>query len=258
MGTKIYLVIILVSSISFYYCSNTLSSDDYLKLCPYEFKYGLAHYLKVPISIVPHNQEYALGDSVYINLNFTNEIYDLTRNTTFTINEFPFKPIILIYRFNTLNEWDSGIDSDNYTIESKFFEDFFESASSPNAIYGRTDFKDSEYTFELKLSLNKKGVYVIIVTDQYMENLSSGNADLNEYANSIDFEGRCPETDFYICNKVESGSLNLDQYYEYVQFLDTSVYNNQLARINDLDSLGYFGNGSLAIDWLGFMTFEVI
>ncbi len=254
MTSKI-LLIFYILGLSLYSCTN--SFDDYYKSCPYEFKYGLSHYLKVPINVVPHKQFYNVSDTLSIEMNFSNDIYDLTRSVSFSINGFPFRPIIQVYRFTASDQWESGVTLNNLVMDSTYIEGFTSSATSANTIFGKTIFEGDRYMFNVDIELNKKGVYVLVVSDYYMQNLGSGNSDANSYANEIEFEGRCPDTDFFICNIIESGSLHINEYHEILQYLDKEVYRDQLARVDVLDTAGYFGSGGIGIDWTGFLTVEV-
>ena len=252
------IIIITFSCFIAHSCTNSLSSEDYLKQCPYEFKYGLSHYLEVPIDIVPHQQYYNVGESITISFDFPNEIFDLTRNVSFTIDDFPFRPIIFMYKFTDVNNWESGFELQDIVIDSSHFIDFnINSNNTPNTLLGKTTFSDSVYKFNAEIVLQEKGTYILVVADQYMENVGGGNPEANNYANNIQFEGRCPETNFFICNIIKSGSLHVNEYQEYLKYLDREVYRNELSRIDDNDSLDYFGTGSLAMDWLGFFSFEV-
>lgn len=253
----IYKVSLILLTIGVFIISCTYSFEDYYKSCPYEFKYGLSHYLKVPINVVPHNQFYSIGDTLKVEMIFSNEIYDLTRCTYFQINEFPFRPLIQIYRFTALDVWESGITPKNFVMDSTYILGFINSSTSASTIFGKTVFQQDRYKFNLEIELDKSGIYVLVISDNYMNNLGGGNTNGNAYADTIEFKGRCPDTDFYLCNIIESGSLHIDEYHKVLRHLDKQVFNDQLARVGDLDTAGYFGSGGIGIDWTGFFSFEV-
>ncbi len=247
-----YLPLLLI----FLACNNSLSPEEYLEACPFELEYGRSHYLKVPISITPHQKSYRVGDTMNVKMFFSDSIYDLSRQTRFKIENFPFEPVSVLFRIDN-GEWESGyrvneliVDQDRFNIR------YNQQTSVSDDIRGFTVYENGFYHFEYELVFNKAGKYVIMTSDQYEVNGGSGNSDLNEEIDAIEFEGRCPDSNFFICSVIKGDP----HYYDFIDellYLENEVYFGKLTNIENKDD-EYFGSGGIALDWNGVFCFEVV
>ena len=214
-------------------------ADEFKKNCPYALDYN-GHYLRIPITISPHRLQYKVGDTLRINTVFSDSIYDLGTKHTFKIEEFPFKPLSLLYRFTSNSTYDSGYGYRAYTI-----------------------YDGSQYEFKSELILKEAGSYILLFTDLFQEYDGSGNSDLNAEADAIRFEGQClddkgkPLLRYYLCSMIDSGDDNLEQFENELIYLDEEVYGGKLAHIGS-DALDPLYPGSIPLEFSGFFGFEVV
>ena len=91
-------------------------------------------------------------------------------------------------------------------------------------------YENSMYHFEYKIVFEKPGKYITLLFDQYMSNACSGNSDRNAEKDACQFEGRCPDSYFYICGTVQWDP----HYYDFLDeliYLDKVVYRDKSRRI---------------------------
>jgi hypothetical protein len=247
-----YLPLLLI----FFGCYDSLSPEEYFELCPYELKYGGSHYLEVPISVTPHQKTYSVGDTMNVKMFFSDSIYDLSRETSFKIENFPFEPANQLYRIEE-DAWQSGYRLNELIVDEERYNTRYNFQSRVSDDFrGFTVYENGYYHFEYDLVFDTPGTYIIMTSDQYMFNLGSGLSDLNEQTNAIEFEGRCPDTNFFICSVIQGDP----HYYDFLDeliYLDKEIQADKLARIENLDD-EHFGSGGIPIDWNGIFCFEVV
>lgn len=108
--------LLILSLIAFWTCRDK-DAEEFKKSCPYELVYS-GHYLRIPITISPHQLTYQVGDTISINTIFSDFVEDLGTQQTFQIEGFPFKPVSLLYRFYDGLEWDAGYRVNELLIDS--------------------------------------------------------------------------------------------------------------------------------------------
>jgi len=122
-----YLAIILVS-ITLCSCFREPTTAELFELCPYEHRYGSgAHYFVVPITMSPHQMNYKIGDTLTVQMDFPDSLYDLAKDVTFLVEDFPFMPATALYRVRS-DGWDSAGNyctfiADQYVLNLGRFED---------------------------------------------------------------------------------------------------------------------------------------
>ena len=247
-----YLPILLI----FLACYDSLSPDEYFEACPYELVYGRSHYLQVPISITPHQKSYRVGDTMNVKIFFSDSIFDVSRETRFKIENFPFEPASQLYRIEE-DAWQSGYRINELIVDEEKFNTRYNFQSRvSDDMRGFTVYEDDYYHFEYDLVFNTPGTYIIMTTDQYEFNTGSGLSEFNEDINAIEFEGRCPDSNFYICSIIEGDP----HYYDFLDeliYLDKEIQKDKLSRLNNLDK-EHFGSGGVPIEWNGVFCFEVL
>jgi len=251
-----YLPLLLI----FLSCQNTLlNKEEYYEVCPYELRYGRSHYLEVPITISPHQKTYRVGDTMNVKMFFSDSIYDLSRQTKFKIEEFPFEPINLLYRVDIDNsDWASGYRINELIVDEERYNTRYNSQSEfSDDMRGFTVYENGFYHFEYNIVLETTGAYIITISDQYESNLGSGLGDLNDEIDAIEFEGRCPDSNFYICSVIE-GDPHYNDFIDELLYLENEVYRGKLTSIERENYDEYFGSGGVAIEWNGVFCFEVL
>lgn len=222
--------------------------------CPYDLRYS-GHYLKVPITITPHQLQYRVGDTISINTIFSDSIDDLGTQQTFKIEDFPFKPLSLLYRFTSENTHDSGYRVNELHIDSIYNHVYNYSSSYADGYRAYTIYEDNQYRFESQLVLKEPGKYILLFSDTYQNHIGSGNGELNAEADAITFEGKCPTLPYYICSMIE-GDDHLELFEDELVYLDEEVYRGKLGSIES--SIGPLKAGAIAVEFSGFFGFEVL
>jgi len=236
-------------------CSNNISPEAYYEACPHELKYGQAHYLEVPITMTPHKKQFHVGDTLTVSMMFSDSIFDLSRETSFKIENFPFEPVTLLYKINN-DSFESGLELNELVIDEKYNPRYNYRNTQASDFRAHSIYKEGRYSFEFKFVLQTPGKYFTAITDQYQENSDGGNKGLNKKTNKLQFDGRCPHGNFYICSVIQ-GDNHQNDFLDELIFLDKKVYNDKLARIENREA-EHFGKGNIPIDWTGMFGFEVI
>lgn len=230
-------------------------SEDFEKTCPYEMTYW-GHYLRIPITISPHQMTYKVGDSIQINTIFSDSIYDLGTQQTFQIREFPFKPISLLYRFTNDSTYDSGYRVNELVIDSSYRHVYNYSSNYADGFRAYTIYNGERYSFESTLILKEPGRYILVFSDLYEEHSGSGNPELNAEADAITFEGKCPTLEYSMCNMIDSGDDHLQFFEPELVYLDKEVYRDGL-RYRGGNALDALYPGAISVEFAGFFGFEV-
>jgi len=229
-------------------------AEEFKISCPYELQYS-GHYLRVPVTISPHKLQYRIGDTMKISTIFSDSIRDIGTQQTFKIEGFPFKPTSLLFRFYEDMNYDSGYRENELYIDSIYNHNYFYSSNYADGYRAHTIYDNSQYKFESRLVLKKSGRYILLFSDLYQDHNASGNSELNSEADAIDFEGKCPTLQYYICSMIE-GEDNLELFEDELVYLDEEVYRGKLGTIES--STGPLKSGSIAIEFSGFFGFEVV
>lgn len=239
-------------------CTGGFNVDEYLEQCPYEFKYGFSHYLKVPVTINNYKTVYSVGDTIDISFSMPDSIFDLSRCVSFKIPDFPFRVGMILHKVDSVNNelvWSSGIPQNEVIIDDKYNFNFT-SNQFGTSLYADIIYSGSSYELDYKVILKEPGRYLMLSTDRYMDNIGSGFPELNEEADSVEFEGRCPDTNFLICH-VPSDSIEYSQFINEMEFIDKEI-NMDIFSTRDENFRSVFGSGSVLFEWSGFHGFDVV
>jgi len=249
-----YLTLIMVCA-TLCSCVKNLSTDELFELCPYEHRYGSgAHYMVVPITMIPHQINYEIGDTLTVQMDFPDSLYDLAKDVTFLVEDFPFMPATALYRVRS-DGWDSGYRLNEVLVEDKYSPTFNSQIDFADDMRGVSLYQDGRYNFEYKIVFETAGNYCTFIADQYVLNLGRFGDELNAEADAIEFEGKCSEAGFFNISIVE-GDPHYDEYSEELVYLDQEVFRDNLARPDGVDK-DLYGNGAIAIDWRGMFCFTV-
>lgn len=229
-------------------------TDNFKSKCPYEPLYD-GHFLRIPISIVPHQMQFKVGDTIQINTTFTDSIYDLSTQQTYKIKDFPFKPISLLYRFIDKDTYDSGYRVNVLIIDSIFNPLYHYSSRFTDGFGAYTLYQNDKYIFKSQLILKKPGRYILLFSDFYQINLGTGSSELNTIADAITFEGKCMP--YFPVSMIDSGSDHLEAFEDELIYLDQKVYDGKLSyhMKGQPNPLGY---GALTVEFEGCFGFEVV
>ncbi|MFK8105211.1 MAG: hypothetical protein AB8G15_22045, partial [Saprospiraceae bacterium] len=183
-----------------------------------DLAYG-GHYLRIPITIAPHQLTYQVGDTITISTVFSDSIYDIGTQTTFKIEGFPFKPTSLLFRFYNGNNYDAGYSVNEFTIDSIYNPAYFYSSNYTDGYRAYTIHENNQYKFESQLILKEPGTYMLLFSDLYQDYNGSGNSNLNAEADAITFEGKCDNLSYFLCSVIDSGDDHLDHFMSNLVYL---------------------------------------
>jgi hypothetical protein len=221
--------------------------------CPYD-KGVSGHFLKVPITISPHQITYSVGDTITISTIFSDSIYDLSTKHTFRIREFPFQPLSLLYRFYDGSNWDAGYRVNELIIDTIYRHRYTYSSRYADHYRAITLYENKKYHFVSKVVLKEKGRYILVFSDMFEEHRGVGRDDLNNEAFFTDFEGKCPNFNLRVFCMIE-GDNQLDHFMDELVYLDKNVYRDELTSKDTY--LGPLGKGSMSVEYNGYFGFEV-
>ncbi len=232
-------------------CCKESAEEKFKRECPYTLKYSNAHYLKVPINIVPNKIKYNVGDTIGLEIKFSDSISDINTSQIFKIENFPFRPVLEIFNFENGEFISSGFQLNRVLIDTIYHPLYNSSIAS------QIKYKNNEYTFKAKIILPKKGKYILQVLDLYQINSSGGNPDeWNAKANAIIFEGKCPTFNYDICNMIQ-GDDHLSEFEPELLHIDKKVFFDNWTTIKLKNHETPFGRGSFAWEFTGTYGFEV-
>lgn len=248
-------ILILIFALTLCSCFKGSSLEERFEVCPYEHKYGSgAHYIVAPINMTPHKQFYKVGDTLTVSMDFSDSIYDLAKDVYFHIEDFPFKPVSHFFRVEK-DIWDDGFRVNDYIFDEKYQPIYGTTSLSADNIRSATIYEDGRYTLEYKIILEAPGNYLMLIRDAYNDYIGVGNASKNDETDAITFEGKCEGAEFFICTIVD-GNPHFEDYYDEIAFLDTTVFFDNLGRIDNIAD-DIFGKTVTPIDWNGGYCFTV-
>lgn len=245
---------LLLLSLPFLLINCGKSNEEIFKEnCPYDLAYG-GHFLRIPITITPHQLTYSIGDTIKISTIFSDSIEDIGTQQTFKIENFPFTPITLLYRFYDGMNWDAGYRVNESSLADIYQPYYNASSNYADGYRAKTIYENGMYQFEMEVVLKEAGRYVLVFSDIYQSHNGTGNSDLNAEADAITFEGKCPTLQYYICSMID-GDAHLGLFEDELVHLDKEVYGGGLGTIEN--SIGPLRSGDVRVEWSGFFGFVV-
>lgn len=239
-------------------CRNQLSVEEYDELCPYERQWDeWAFYLEIPLIIEPHKQTYQVGDTMNIKIEVTDDIYDLNRQRSFKIEDFPLKPGFELYRVNA-DGWVTGYIGNEVKMDSIYNPHFSGTTSRwSNTLFSLATYEKDLYFLEWELILKEPGRYVHLVRDN-TETIDLLNDDLPEYA-AIKNDAGCPVPHDYIVSYVLQGDPRFEEFERELQYVDEVVKLDKMCSLNGNPS-DFWAGGLCRItaEFSGVFGFEVV
>lgn len=239
-------------------CWNQLTTEEYDELCPYERQWDYwAFNLEVPLIIEPHQQTYQVGDTMNFKIEVIDDIYDMNRQRSFKIEDFPFKPGFELYRVDT-SGWTTGYIGNEIDVDSIYNPSLSGSTGGwSNTLQGLATYENGVYLFEWQLILSEPGRYVHLVRDNTVS-VDLLNDDLPEYA-AIKNDAGCPVPHDYIVSYVLQGDPHFEEFETELQYVDDNVKNDDMCSF--YGNPGDFWAGGLCrirAEFTGVFGFEVV
>ncbi len=136
----------------------TLSTSSCIKK---DCQFGGAYQFEIPMTLSPAKEIYKIGDTISINSQFSDQVYEAVTDQFYSLMEFKFYPAFDINEISdsirdqtALNNFEVIIDTVKY--------DFIEYVYSSGAVTydGEYLYKDGEYSLEYKLIPKATGLYI--------------------------------------------------------------------------------------------------
>ncbi len=223
--------------------------------CGYKniYKTG-AHFLTIPNQISPNKEVYSIGDTITVSYIVSDSIYDTNLDTTFLIEDFPFLPQTLLYRFDGSGEWSNGFDGVNEVlVDEKYQYSYGGGSAFARGIYSSMLYENGTYHFEFRMVCRTTGRYVMLTSDQYNDFARTGDLAALKFYDEFEFEGKC-FLGYYISNVVE-GEDHFDDYIDELMIIDE--INDAFISLEE-ERQEFFGSGSLPLELSGTYGFEVV
>ncbi|HRX27893.1 MAG TPA: hypothetical protein P5235_00800 [Saprospiraceae bacterium] len=163
------------------------------------------HTFTLPVSIIPAQEVYSLGDTINIISEFNDQVSALTIEKkeagTFDMHGIKWKPAISYYKLDTLipNRDDHISDFSNFAEVELLLGDLqiHRFSSRFEQVYGEYQEQDHIFKFSLNIIPKRKGLYFI--------EFSSDNGVVNIFQ---DFPGACDRELFYVNFDTNEGAEN--------------------------------------------------
>ena len=140
---------------------NLFDNPDSVQPCEHEL-FAQGHFFELPVSFIPYKQEYNLGDTIEVNMTFSDSIYDHGAQKKFKIEDMPFRPISSLYRVNVEEEtWDSGFRVNELILDTTKFDFLYQNFSvvsdniRANLFY---NVEEDRYEYDYQIVFNEPGV----------------------------------------------------------------------------------------------------
>lgn len=211
------------------------------------------HFLNVPINVIPNKQIYQTGDTLSIIIDMSDSIRDLNTEMNFKIKNFPFRPVLALYQFDSLGIYQGRGFSIHEVIIDNIYKPDYQSYISAHSKYN-----NERYYFSISIVLKKRGKYVFQMQDAYQIYDAGGNPESwKTYADTIDFHGKCSEWAYRINNMID-GSNNMSEFEKELVYIDKTLnFNNFYSKKYKNSGQSPFGSGIFALEEIGTFCFDV-
>lgn len=217
-----YLILVTVASLVLTSCNLIFDKDEYELNCPYERRWEVQkHFLLVPVTVVPNQYRYQVGDTIVFASNFPDSIYDVNMQRKFKIEGFPFRPFAFMFRFRNDSLKRDGFRVNEVHVPEENNPFFTHESVYTDVIDGETVYRDEAYHFQIEMILETPGKYVFLQRDWYNE-VALADREGNEEANAIEFEGRCSEE--FVLVIQQTGEDHTDNMYNELYYIDENVF----------------------------------
>ncbi len=145
---------------------------------------------EIPTTLYPALDTFQIGDTIHIQNDFSDRVYDRNSQQFFDLKSFDFYPITDIYRIDTpVSKWGPGTGNHaifefDVIIPDGYDYDIFQYSYGAKSLLGEFKYEEGKYKLDIMLIPNRDGLYTI----RHFSRLVSLKA--NEVQ---DFPGRCSD-----------------------------------------------------------------
>ena len=172
-----------------------------------------AYQFEIPATLSPTLDTFQVGDTIRIQNNFSDQVYDKQTNQTYSLENFKFYPGTDIIRLDSVFRWGEGtvnyaLDDFKVLIPTEYDYQVFTFSDGAQVLTGQFNYSEGRYKLDVSLIPQKKGLFVLL------HNSSLGARDQEDRQ---DFTGRCSDSRLEAHVKLNSNSTNN------INFLQNSI-----------------------------------
>ncbi|MCA0236705.1 MAG: hypothetical protein LCH81_10005 [Bacteroidetes bacterium] len=162
-----------------------LSCKD--KNCPNSLVYHL------PVTVTPLSDTFNIGDSLYVDIDFPEELMDINGEIGNTFENFDFKLFISTARYDVPHQYSSQA-FDLYTVEGS---DTLVEFSSSNEYALTLKYKESKYKYTGYIILKEPGVFAVYFASYY-----------ESFTDPLTIRGNCDHLSVHLYCETNDGQNN--------------------------------------------------
>lgn len=141
---------------------------------------GGYYQFEIPVSLTPAKDTFHIGDTISIESNFSDLVYERMTDKKYKLENFNFYPETSIYRLDT-NVIVDDFSGFEVVVPSHYDYSFYDYSSGVRALTGKYNYVDGFYDLAYKLIPQKTGLYFF----RHFSFISLGE--------NQEFEGKCSE-----------------------------------------------------------------
>ncbi|MAN04799.1 MAG: hypothetical protein CMI35_17095 [Owenweeksia sp.] len=159
---------------------------------------------EIPATLSPALDTFHIGDTISIENDFSDQVYDRQTQQTYSLENFEFYPGTAIIRIDTLSKWGKAslnyaLDDFQLIIPEQYNYEIFTFGDGSKIATGEFLYANSRYSLQLKLIPQESGLFII----SHGIGLGSQNSDDRQ-----EFEGKCKDVSISGIAKLNGGSDN--------------------------------------------------
>ncbi len=143
--------------------------------CAQEYD-GVRYIFELPITLIPKVDTFHLGDTITLRSSFSDNVYDLTSDKTYLLENYDFYPGMNISK---IEEIKNGIFLDNFNLYAITTKDYQNLGLHGFAF--KYKYENHQYNFEMKFNVKQPGVYIVQIH----------SALFTMKKDDVDFPGKC-------------------------------------------------------------------
>ena len=153
----------------------------------------------LPVKLFPARDTFRIGDTIHVQSEFSDEVFDRNRQRTFLLEDFRFGPFCRIKRIDTTIAVDGLPDFYILLPQNQNF-DWVNLTSESTALNGEYTYSNSVYTLNYSVIPKKIGLYIFFFS-----------SSIDPANDRQDFPGRCSRATMWgICTLNGGGDNNVD------------------------------------------------
>lgn len=231
------------------------AEEKFSRECPYPKRYTNGHQPILPVTITPHQIKYQVGDTIHVDVTFSDSMLDYNTKERFLIQHFPFDVGVKLWGFDAvIDGYFNGFRYNAYSMDSAYFQRYDYNADRTDVIFVDLVEKNNAYHFSMKIILQQAGRYIF----QFEDFINRYTSELyDEKISNYTFEGKCPSFAVRPVCMIQGDNHNLSFESELL-YIDKEIFFDLYSTITIKNAWqSPFGSGGLKWEFSGTYGFEV-